>query len=228
MKSRKTMKHQQLIAETVDQLKARFQPRVPDVKKGIDAMLDREYIEREEGSRDTYRCVASGREISPLFPSLACLILADQNSFTSWHSLSGTSPKLATPLSSGPTVRDCAIPRRTRSHCFCPISSRLVLVFQPQNYTPPPSAFADDSSVHVPRLLVSSPRRSHHRRSPHSGRERRVPFHPSSLPLSLPCMKCPPPLDACFRLFCSLLTSSSLLAPVQAGDVTRTLSFAMT
>ena len=138
MKSRKTMKHQQLIAETVDQLKARFQPRVPDVKKGIDAMLDREYIEREEGSRDTYRCVASGREISPLFPSLACLILADQNSFTSWHSLSGTSPKLATPLSSGPTVRDCAIPRRTRSHCFCPISSRLVLVFQPQNYTPPP------------------------------------------------------------------------------------------
>lgn len=88
MKSRKTMKHQQLIAETVDQLKARFQPKVPDVKKGIDAMLDREYIEREEGSRDTYRCVASGREISPLFPSLACLILADQNSFMYWHSLS--------------------------------------------------------------------------------------------------------------------------------------------
>ncbi|TKA54447.1 hypothetical protein B0A53_03140 [Rhodotorula sp. CCFEE 5036] len=58
MKSRKTMKHQQLIAETVDQLKARFQPRVPDVKKGIDAMLDREYIEREEGSRDTYRYLA--------------------------------------------------------------------------------------------------------------------------------------------------------------------------
>lgn len=58
MKSRKTMKHQQLIAETIDQLKARFQPRVPDVKKAIDAMIDREYIEREEGSRDSYRCVA--------------------------------------------------------------------------------------------------------------------------------------------------------------------------
>lgn len=57
MKSRKTLKHQQLVAETIDQLKARFQPRVPDVKKAIDAMIDREYIEREEGTRDSYRCV---------------------------------------------------------------------------------------------------------------------------------------------------------------------------
>lgn len=209
MKSRKTMKHQQLIAETVDQLKARFQPRVPDVKKGIDAMLDREYIEREEGSRDTYRCVASGREISPLFPSLACLILADQNSFTSWHSLSGTSPKLATPLSSGPTVRDCAIPRRTRSHCFCPISSRLVLVFQPQNYTPPrPRSRTTPLCMY---LVYSFPPRAARiidevRIQGGSDAFRSTP-RPS---LSLPCMKCPP---SSRRLFPLVLFSAYILLP---------------
>ena len=189
MKSRKTMKHQQLIAETVDQLKARFQPKVPDVKKGIDAMLDREYIEREEGSRDTYRCVASGRGISPVFPSLACLILADHNSFMYCHSLSGTSHKLAPSLLLGPP---CASARYhvPRSHRF---SSHLVS----SSFSNRKTAFADDPSVHVPRSPFPPPRRAARIIDDVciSGREPRPsPSHSHEVPPS-------PPLDACFRLF---------------------------
>lgn len=55
MKSRKEMKHQTLINETIDQLKARFMPRVPDVKKAIDTLIDKEYLERDAEKRDVFR-----------------------------------------------------------------------------------------------------------------------------------------------------------------------------
>ncbi|KAK5002144.1 hypothetical protein LTR28_011781 [Elasticomyces elasticus] len=54
MKSRKTMKHNQLVAETIPQLKNRFQPKVSDIKKCIDTLLEKEYLERLEGDELGY------------------------------------------------------------------------------------------------------------------------------------------------------------------------------
>ncbi|TCD69043.1 hypothetical protein EIP91_009106 [Steccherinum ochraceum] len=58
MKARKTMKNQQLIQEVIAQISQRFAPKIPDIKKAIDHLLEKEYIERVEGTRDTFAYVA--------------------------------------------------------------------------------------------------------------------------------------------------------------------------
>ncbi|KAJ3485703.1 hypothetical protein NLI96_g4759 [Meripilus lineatus] len=58
MKARKTMKNQQLIQEVITQISQRFTPKIPDIKKAIDHLLEKEYIERVEGTRDTFAYVA--------------------------------------------------------------------------------------------------------------------------------------------------------------------------
>ena len=58
MKARKTMKNQPLIQEVISQISARFAPKIPDIKKAIDTLLEKEYIERVEGTRDTFAYVA--------------------------------------------------------------------------------------------------------------------------------------------------------------------------
>jgi len=58
MKSRKQLQHAKLIIEVVDQLKQRFKPKIPLIKKYVDLLIEREYLERAEGKRDLYNYVA--------------------------------------------------------------------------------------------------------------------------------------------------------------------------
>lgn len=51
MKSRKTMQHSLLVAQVVEQLSVRFQPDIMMVKKRIEELIERDYLERDESDR---------------------------------------------------------------------------------------------------------------------------------------------------------------------------------
>ncbi|CAE6458207.1 unnamed protein product [Rhizoctonia solani] len=58
MKARQRMRNQPLIQEVMSQISARFVPRSADIKKAIDKLLEKEYIERVDGERDLFNYVA--------------------------------------------------------------------------------------------------------------------------------------------------------------------------
>ncbi|KAF8337679.1 Cullin, partial [Amanita rubescens] len=58
MKARKTLKNQELIQEVITQISPRFAPKIPDMKKAINILLEKEYIERIDGSTNTFAYVA--------------------------------------------------------------------------------------------------------------------------------------------------------------------------
>lgn len=57
MKSRKTLQHQQLVAEVLTQL-VLFKPDARVIKKRIEALIDREYLERDPDSPNVYKYLA--------------------------------------------------------------------------------------------------------------------------------------------------------------------------
>jgi cullin-4 len=56
MKARKTLTHALLMSELFQQLKFPLKP--PDLKKRIESLIDREYLERDQGSSSVYRYLA--------------------------------------------------------------------------------------------------------------------------------------------------------------------------
>ncbi|RKP19863.1 Cullin-domain-containing protein, partial [Rozella allomycis CSF55] len=58
MKSRKKLKHVNLMEQVISQLQSRFKPKITDIKKCIDILLDKEYIARDEVEKDVLVYVA--------------------------------------------------------------------------------------------------------------------------------------------------------------------------
>ncbi|KAH9517254.1 Cullin-2 [Dermatophagoides farinae] len=57
MKTRKRLRHNALIEEVINQAKQRFNPNVPMIKKAIDSLIEKQYIDRYETS-DEYHYMA--------------------------------------------------------------------------------------------------------------------------------------------------------------------------
>lgn len=57
MKARKQLNHRQLVENTISQIKL-FHAQVSDIKKAIDSLIDREYLQRDGEQRDVYNYLA--------------------------------------------------------------------------------------------------------------------------------------------------------------------------
>lgn len=61
MKDRKTLQHQDVVNEVIRQLSSRFQPTPSMIKKSIERLIEKEYLERDENDRRTLRYLVSVR-----------------------------------------------------------------------------------------------------------------------------------------------------------------------
>lgn len=58
MKARKTIKHNCLIQEVISQARARFTPSISMIKKSIETLIEKAYLERVSGTTDEYSYIA--------------------------------------------------------------------------------------------------------------------------------------------------------------------------
>lgn len=58
MKTRKQLTYQLLINEVVEQSKGRFLPSIPQIKKCIDELIDKQYIERSDQEKNVLNYIA--------------------------------------------------------------------------------------------------------------------------------------------------------------------------
>jgi len=54
MKGRKKLKHVHLVEEVINQVRNRFPPKISDIKKNIDALMEKDYIERLDNDELAY------------------------------------------------------------------------------------------------------------------------------------------------------------------------------
>jgi cullin 1 len=80
MKARKTLQHQQLIAEVLSQL-AFFKPQPRVIKKRIEALIEREYLERSADNTNVYNVSI----MLSLFIPVSSLTLTHSNTFAFPH-----------------------------------------------------------------------------------------------------------------------------------------------
>lgn len=58
MKARKVVKHNSLIQEVIQQSKNRFTPSVTMIKKCVETLMDKQYLERTPNTSDEYSYIA--------------------------------------------------------------------------------------------------------------------------------------------------------------------------
>jgi hypothetical protein len=58
MKTRKQLKHSQLVDEILSQLASRFNPNIQLIKKSIEALIEREYLKRNADDHSVLEYVA--------------------------------------------------------------------------------------------------------------------------------------------------------------------------